>query len=251
MLSVQSWHHRFKQQARWTVESRNYLYQRFDLCSCRQILEVGCGTGVIIQDLCDRTPARVHGLDILVDRLNFAKCINADAYFSCADALHLPYINRVFDLTLCHFLLLWLRASSMCLAEMLRVTRPGGIIAALAEPDYGGRIDHPDSMASLGKLQTHSLITQGADPFIGRRLSEIFHNAGLVNVNVGLLGGHWPEPPKNEDIDSEWEVLQADLGEAVTNDQLESLRRQEAEAWQSGSRILFVPTFYAWGRVPD
>jgi SAM-dependent methyltransferase len=64
---------------------------------------------------------------------------------SQADRHTLPF-QPVFDVTFCHFLLLWVSNPEKVVAEMGRVTRPGGSVR-LAEPDYGGRIDYPESLS--------------------------------------------------------------------------------------------------------
>jgi hypothetical protein len=136
------------------------------------------------------------------------------------------------------------------LKEMRRVTHPGGLVAAMAEPDYGGRIDYPDELAEIGQLQAAALRQQGADPNLGRRLANLFVDAGLSNVQTGLLGGHWNLSPSSEALESEWSVLESDLAGSIDKEKMEYLRSLDATAWKKGVRILFVPTFYAWGTVP-
>ena len=154
-----------------------------------------------------------------------------------------------FDIALCHFLLLWVADPRQVIAEMRRVVRPGGYVLALAEPDYGGRIDYPPEFAALGRLQAEALRRQGADPDLGRKLSALFHEAGLKLVETGVLGGQWSGMPNPQDNELEWQVLEADLGDSIDKTQFNRLRALDAAAWQRGARLLFVPTFYAWGVV--
>ena len=62
---------------------------------------------------------------------------------------------------------------------------------ACAEPDYGGRIDYPDELSEIGRLQMMSLARQGANPQVGRKLKAILREAGIREVEVGILGGQW------------------------------------------------------------
>lgn len=243
-----AWHNRFVLQARWSEQARRYLYTRLEIRRARRVLEVGCGTGAITSGLPRFTRSRVHGLDIRPDFLQFARS-EASLHYTCGDALALPYPAGVFDFTLCHFLLLWLTDPAQGLAEMRRVTRRGGYVLALAEPDYGGRIDYPDELAGLGRLQTAALGRQGADPYLGRKAAALFRAAGLQFIQVGLLGGQWSAPLPHEAWESEWAMIEADLGNTVAGAELQSLRRLDAAAWQNGERILYVPTFYAWGQA--
>jgi hypothetical protein len=132
---------------------------------------------------------------------------------------------------------------------MRRVTRSGGFVLVLAEPDYGGRIDYPDVLHPLGELQRKALLRQGADPLIGRQLGSLMGQAGFSNVETGVLGGQWTQSPDLKGQAMEWSVLEDDLQGMVTADTLRNLRRADEEAWQRGERILFVPTFYAFARV--
>lgn len=93
-----------------------------------------------MRDGCDlsdlATPAVIHGLDLESDRLIEAHRHVPAAALTCGDALVLPYPSGIFDITFCHFLLLWVRDPLLALLEMKRVTRSGGAVLALAEPDY-------------------------------------------------------------------------------------------------------------------
>jgi hypothetical protein len=129
---------------------------------------------------------------------------------------------------------------------MQRVTRPGGWVLALAEPDYGGRVDYPEALAEAGRLQAEALRAQGAEPNMGRRLMALFRQTGLAQVSAGVLGGQWHSDDPG-DWRAEWAVLRADLGDRLTEAEYELLYRIEAEARQTGERVLFVPTFYAAG----
>ncbi len=134
---------------------------------------------------------------------------------------------------------------------MARVTRPSGAVLALAEPDYGGRVDFPEELGQLGVWQMESLRTQGADPLMGRKLARVFRQAGLYSVETGALGGQWSGAPDWEAWESEWSVLESDLkNKPSLSEKLGFLKRLDKSAYEKGERVLFVPTFYAWGRVP-
>ena len=188
-LTTQEWHNRYSQQAEWTRGLRNYLYTRVELGQGHRVLDVGCGTGILVAEMEERIQGDIFGLDLSLRNLSLAIGYAKHANFLQGDAHFLPYSNQIFDLSYCHFLLLWVTNPLKVVKEMARVTRPGGVVLALAEPDYGSRIDFPEPLPTLGQWQATSLEYQGADPRLGRRLSALFHQAGLVGVQTGVLGG--------------------------------------------------------------
>lgn len=241
------WHARYTQQAGWTAQTRKYLYQKAGLTAASRVLESGCGTGAILADC----PAGdLHGVDWDISNLRIARRVVPRASLSCANALALPYPSASFDVCISHFFLLWVD-SALALAEMRRVTRPGGFIIALAEPDYGSRIDRPPELAELGRMQGVALKNQGADPLTGRKLASLFVKTGLEQVISGVMGGEWNQRPLDDGWEQEWAALESDLAGEVSTEKLIELRRIDAAAWAHGERILFVPTFYAIGRVPE
>ncbi len=239
------WHLRFSQQAGWTRDLRAYLFGRAGIERARRVLEVGCGTGAVLAEV--PGPAARFGLDLEPARLAEARIHAPGARLLCADAHALPFPDRAFDVTFCHFLLLWTRDPLQVLQEMKRVTRPGGAVLALAEPDYSRRVDEPAALAPLGRWQTEALRRQGADPCLGARLADLFDRAGIRLIETGTLRGGGGDPPSPQERDLEWAVLEADLAGLVPEADLQRLKQLDEQAWQAGARLLHVPTHFAWG----
>ena len=55
------WHTRYKQQANWTRDLRNYLFEHTEIKTAKRALEVGCGTGAILGEINIQS---LHGLDL-------------------------------------------------------------------------------------------------------------------------------------------------------------------------------------------
>lgn len=248
-LDLATWHARFRQQAGWTRELRQTLLRRSGMAQARSVLEVGAATGALTGELSLDWQARVVGLDLEWTRLAYARLRDPRTCFTQADAHSLPYRSGSFDLSVCHFLLLWVRDPAGAVTEMRRVTRPGGFVLALAEPDYGSRIDFPNSLAEIGRAQRTALIEQGANPDVGRELGRLFVLAGLDEVEVGVLGAQWAGPPSRTEFEMEWSVLEDDLQASLAPEVRERLRMLDWTARERGERVLYVPTFYAIGRV--
>ncbi|KAJ7751694.1 S-adenosyl-L-methionine-dependent methyltransferase [Mycena metata] len=105
------------------------------------ILDVGAGSGSISASFAKAIPeGRVTATDKNKDILLRAAAVaelagvsNID--FQEADVFALPFPDATFDVTHCHQVLVHLKAPVDALREMLRVTKPGGIVAA-REGDY-------------------------------------------------------------------------------------------------------------------
>jgi ubiquinone/menaquinone biosynthesis C-methylase UbiE len=249
-LSTAQWHQRYQQQARWTHDLRFYIYNQVNLSQANKILDVGCGTGVLESELAHFSSVQVFGLDIDYDTIYFAQHYAPKTAYTTGNCFQLPYEAGCFDISLCHFLLLWVGNALDALKELIRVTIPGGYVLALAEPDYGGRIDYPSELSQIGIWQSEALKDQGANPRMGRELKRLFSSAGLVDIEVGVLGAQWREEYVDQDLDLEWQVVRSDLNnnEAFIQ-QASNLHAIDKKARASHQRILFVPTFYAIGKV--
>jgi SAM-dependent methyltransferase len=252
-LTIEEWHQRFKQQAHWTCALREYIYQHSQLLRSQRILEVGSGTGAVLSSVLSELPPddpkHIFGLDINRSYLDFCKDQFAEIVLTQGDAHNLPFKDGFFDAVFCHFLLLWVKNPDIVLHEMVRVTRYKGIVIALAEPDYGGRIDYPPELADIGELQSMSLSQQGADTNLGRKLAAIFSNAGLVNIEFGILGGQWSTSQLDHESSYEWRIMEHDLSGVIPQNRISQLRKLDTMARSSRERVLFIPTFYAFGEV--
>ena len=240
-----NWHDRYVQQAGWTRDLRNYLFDKAGLKTARRVLEVGCGTGAILSEL--DSPASPHGLDLDAGALVDARVHAPAATLVRGDALSLPYADFTFDITFCHFLLLWVRDPLTAVREMARVTRPNGFVLALAEPDHTARVDKPESLAPLGRWQTEALRRQGADVSFGAHLADTFARAGIEIVETGSI--QRAEEATVSGQEKEWAVIEADVRGLVAEEEIHKLKLLDEEARARGGRVLHVPTYFVWGRV--
>ena len=248
-MSLADWHRRYLQQAGWTQDVRRHLLAKAGLPSDARVLEVGCGTGAVMNRIAAETQYHLMGIDLNFQTLAFTQSTDPDSYLAQADGGMLPFADGCFDAVYCHYLLLWVGDPMQVLREMRRVTRPGGAVIALAEPDHAARIDAPLPLDALGRLQTTALTAQGANTRMGRLLGQSFKEAGLELAVNGLLGAEWTAPRQTPDS-LEWETIRSDLMGMVNEAQLAKYQAADRAAWQNGVRVLFVPTFYALGIVP-
>jgi SAM-dependent methyltransferase len=170
-----------------------------------RLLDCGCGPGSITLGLAAAVaPAETIGVDRSARAIELASARAkeqgiANATFREADVHALPFENETFDAEFAHALLQHLPDPQRAVDEMVRVLKPGGVIA-LADFDYGGCLIAPhdptlDLAADLmGKLHA----ADGRSPYVGRSLAALLCAAGLERVtpraSIGLetpaLGSH-------------------------------------------------------------
>lgn len=97
-----------------------------------RLLDVACGTGVVAITAAQRG-ARVSGIDItpeLVARARVNAAIaNVELDVKEGDAESLPYPDGTFDIVVSQFGHMFAPRPEVAMREMLRVTKPGGVIA--------------------------------------------------------------------------------------------------------------------------
>jgi len=93
----------------------------------REVLEVGCGTGLIMQRLTEGA-GRVVGVDLSLGMLSRSVARGLEAVVGSAEAL--PFARESFDLVYSFKVLAHVPDVRRALAEMLRVLRPGGHLVA-------------------------------------------------------------------------------------------------------------------------
>ncbi len=93
----------------------------------RDVLEVGCGTGLILERLA-RVARRAVGVDLSPGMLEHARRRGLEVRE--ADAASLPFADESFDVACSFKVLAHVREIETAMAEMARVVRPGGQVIA-------------------------------------------------------------------------------------------------------------------------
>jgi SAM-dependent methyltransferase len=246
-MTLDDWDKQFARQADWTRATRAHLYRRANLLRARRVLDVGSGTGAVTEELSARAKGQVTGVDLDPAMVTYARSRQGQAEYRPGDAHALPFESAWFDVTVCHFTLMWCREPALAAREMVRVTQPGGAVLICAEPDYGGRIDHPD--LPLGRWQAEALRQEGADPCLGRKLRELFALPGVRQADVGLIPGLWDAASLRAEFGAEWGLWERLLEGSIAPDELAKAKAADRAAIESGGRLAFVPVFHAFVRV--
>jgi len=91
------------------------------------LLEVGCGTGLLLERLC-QVAKSARGIDLSPGMLEKARARGLDV--EKGSVLELPYPDASFDVTCSFKVLAHVENIQRALSEMIRVTRPRGVVLA-------------------------------------------------------------------------------------------------------------------------
>ena len=98
------------------------------------VVDIGSGTGALTAAIVAAAPSsRVFGIDPSEPYVAYAQAASSSKRVcgsTVADAQHLPFKDASFDRTLSLLILNFIPDPEKALKEMVRVTRPGGTIAA-------------------------------------------------------------------------------------------------------------------------
>ncbi len=101
---------------------------RLDINPHQRVLDLGCGTGTLIQYLLHLVPeAKFVGLDPSVEMLNIAKQKLPDSVeLRVGSANHLPFPNESFDVVISTNAFHYFRNPSQAIQEAKRILKPNG-----------------------------------------------------------------------------------------------------------------------------
>ena len=234
------WHQRYVLQTGWTKVLRFHLYRRLEIARSGNILEIGCGTGVIAGELAGRTNSAIYGLDVDLAALLFAReqASNKGPIWVTGNAEKLPFGDESLDLIVAHYFWLWAGRPEVVIDECRRVLKKGGTLAALTEPDYAARQNLPDGHPSIKEFLMNDLAKKGANPDIGKKLEDIFTRAGFKTI-MGSLSDKVTYEENPELFQQEWELLERLEYPA---EELASIKKDPEAKW------MIMPVHWAIGR---
>ena len=163
------------------------LLDRGGLRPGQDAIDLGCGPRGILDLLAERVApgGRVVGLDADSRHIAMAREFTAQRGLGsvrivAADARRTGLPAGSFDLVHARTLLVTVPDPAAVVAEMVRLAKPGGWVASL-EPDGEGTLCYPAHPAYIrvSELFRAAFCRHGADLFIGRRLAELYRQAGL------------------------------------------------------------------------
>jgi SAM-dependent methyltransferase len=159
-----------------------------------RVLDVGAGTGEFSARVAEHFPEfQVLGVELLPATVELARQKHAAfgprLRFETGDAFHLAQPDDTFDLVANRHMIQSVPHVDRIIAELVRVTKPGGHVHVLAE-DYSmlhmmsGPLD-PDVFWRKGPVEFSE--RTGTDSRIGRKAWALMRAAGLKDVRVDYV----------------------------------------------------------------
>jgi SAM-dependent methyltransferase len=177
----------------------------------QRVLDVGCGPGALTTELVDRLGSEsVTAVDPSEPFVAAARERHPGVDVRRASAEQLPFADGAFDATLAQLVVHFMADPVAGLAEMRRVTRPGGRVVACVWDHAGGKGPLGAFWAAARELDP-AVHDEGNLP--GAReghLAELFSDAGLTDVRSRSLIVELEHPS----FDDWWQPFTAGVGPA-------------------------------------
>ena len=175
---------------RGAADSAAYLLPH--LRAGMDLLDVGCGPASITADLVERVaPGRVVALDAAANALEAARATLSERGLSelvelrRGDVMDLPFEDGSFDVVHAHQVLQHLPDPVGALAQMRRLTRPGGMVA-VRDAVYSAMtwFPEPAGMEQWRSVYMATARANGGEPDAGSRLLSWARAAGFTDVTA-------------------------------------------------------------------
>lgn len=153
------------------------------LCPPRgaRCLDVGCGTGILTEALLRMcAPESIDAIDSAEQLVEFAaRRSHAGVTFQVADACKLPFPDASFDLVASGLVVNFIADRTAAVAEMRRVARPGGVLAAYVW-DFAEELSPSGPLRrSMRRVGAEVPAIPGAEASCTAALLSLFEQAGL------------------------------------------------------------------------
>jgi SAM-dependent methyltransferase len=169
----------------------------------QRALDVGCGPGALTARLVDRLGVeRVAAIDPSAPFVGAARTRFPGLDVRRGSAEDLPFEDDAFDLAMAQLVVHFMEDPVRGVAEMARVTRPGGTVAACVWDFGGNRSPLSTFWTAVGEVDPDAVDEAGLPGAREGHLVEVATEAGLaevtqsvLSVSVGYAGfDEWWEP---------------------------------------------------------
>lgn len=153
-------------------------------------LDIGCGNGAFTEMLANRyAPSSLHGIDPSDAQLTYARARPAlrNAHLRLGDAMALPYPADTLDAAVMPLVIFFVPNPATGVSEMVRVVRPGGVVAVYAWDMDGGGFPYDALFRAMHASGVD--VPQTPSPEASRLdvLQELWRNAGLDAIDTQVI----------------------------------------------------------------
>jgi len=153
-------------------------------------IDVGCGNGAFTEQIVKNCkPSEVQGIDPSDDQIYFAQNRPGvqTATFQTGDAMALPFEPDKFDFATMALVIRFVPDPARGVAEMKRVVRPGGAVAAYVWDNLGGGMPHEPIQAELRSMDIQYPRPPSAEASNLEVLQKLWVDAGLRSVETQII----------------------------------------------------------------
>jgi SAM-dependent methyltransferase len=153
-------------------------------------LDVGCGNGAFSEMIVGRCePAIVEGIDPSEAQLAYARTRAAlrVAEFRSGDAMALPFSDDTFDAAVMPLVIFFVPEPAKGVAEMARVVRAGGIVAAYAWDILGGGFPYDGLWVEMREMGLAVALPPSPGASRIDAMRELWGGAGLEAIETREL----------------------------------------------------------------
>lgn len=170
-------------------------------------VDVGCGNGAFTELLLERAaPVHVEGIDPSEAQVAYAgeRLAGRPARFEVGDATALPYADAGFDAAVMALVIFFVPDPVKGVAEMVRVTRPGGSVSAYAWDILGGGFPYAAVMEEMAALGVEPMLPPSVEASRLENLRALWAGAGLVEMETCAF----TVERSFDDFDTFWRIAQ-------------------------------------------
>ena len=252
---------RLKRQAGELRQESAWLFDRISLGAGSRAIDLGCGPQGVLDLLSERVGSTGHviGIERNRDSVAMARRFVADRALKNVEVIQgdatTTGLPGCFDLVHARLVLVNVPYVEAVVREMVRLARPGGVVAS-HEADYVSHFCDPplrawDRLFEIFKAYSYA---HGIDLFVGRRTHRLLRQAGLVDIEVNPVIHVYPHGHNRRLIF--WHFLQ-NVRDRILEDELvaesefSELTAELKEHLDRPDTLVVSHLFFqVWGRKP-
>lgn len=240
------------------VETRAAYLDLLEIAPGEHVLEVGCGSGVVLRDLARRVApgGQAVGVDLSPVMLQIAGELASEAGLTElidlreGDARDLPCRDGEFDVVLAVTTLSHVPGGERAVPELRRVARAGGRVGAFEIDGDTMIISHPDRTLTR-RIVAAASDQQASNSWLARRLPGLFHESGLRDIQVRTFTAFDRDMKGFNGLRTERVAEVAVEVGAISDDERQQWLNQLRVEQAAGRFLVGITYFFVQGTVPQ